>query len=67
MESGKVKWFNDSKGFGFIVPETGGDDIFVHYSEIQSEGHKTLKDNQKVQYHLDQSQKGLKATNVVPC
>jgi CspA family cold shock protein len=50
MSTGTVKWFNDSKGFGFIKPDGGGDDLFAHFSEIQGSGFKTLKENQKVEF-----------------
>lgn len=63
---GKVKWFNDSKGFGFITPEQGGDDLFVHFSEIQSSGFKTLSENQRVEFEVAQSPRGAKATNIRP-
>lgn len=61
---GKVKWFNESKGFGFITPEQGGDDLFAHFSEIQSSGFKTLAENQRVQFEVSQGKKGLQATNI---
>ena len=63
---GTVKWFNDSKGFGFITPSDGGKDLFVHMSEIQMEGFKTLKDRQSVEYTPGSSEKGPCATNVIP-
>jgi len=65
-EQGKVKWFNNTKGFGFIAPEDGGEDIFVHYSVIMSDGYKTLAEGQVVEYEIMQGPKGLHATNVVP-
>jgi|APSaa5957512535_1039671.scaffolds.fasta_scaffold92726_2 cold shock protein len=61
---GTVKWFNDAKGFGFITPEDGGKDHFVHMSEIQMEGFKTLKENQAVEFESTTGDKGLCATNV---
>ncbi|MDR7073099.1 MULTISPECIES: cold-shock protein [Bacillales] len=63
MEQGKVKWFNSEKGFGFIERE-GGDDVFVHFSAIQSEGFKTLDEGQEVTFEVEQGQRGPQATNV---
>ncbi len=65
-KQGTVKWFNDAKGFGFIAPSDGGNDLFVHMSEIQMDGFKTLKDGQSVAYNEGSSEKGPCATNVVP-
>ncbi len=62
---GTVKWFNDDKGFGFITPETGGKDCFVHHSAIQSQGFKTLSEGQQVEFEVVQGQKGPAAENVV--
>ncbi|GAA0573906.1 cold-shock protein [Halomonas salifodinae] len=64
MTTGTVKWFNDSKGFGFIAPADGGDDVFAHFSEIQSEGFKTLEEGQSVSFDVTQGQKGLQASNI---
>lgn len=64
MKTGKVKWFNDQKGYGFITPDEGGKDVFVHYSAINGNGHKTLAENQPVQFEIIDGQKGLKAANV---
>ncbi len=66
MATGTVKWFNNSKGFGFIAPEDGGKDVFVHYSAIQSDGYKTLAEGQPVSYDTEQGPKGLQAVNVSP-
>ena len=66
MATGTVKWFNDSKGFGFITPENGGDDLFAHFSAIQSQGFKSLKEGQKVQYEVTQGPKGKQASNIRP-
>ena len=66
MAQGTVKWFNAEKGFGFIAQEDGGDDVFVHYSAIQSQGYKTLDENQKVEFDVTQGQKGPQAENVRP-
>ena len=65
MITGRVKWFDESKGYGFIEGESG-EDVFVHYSTISMEGFKTLKDGQQVQYEFTQGKKGLQATRVVP-
>jgi cold shock protein len=62
---GKVKWFNDQKGYGFIAREDGGGDVFVHYSSIQGDGFKSLAEGDSVEFELVQSDKGAKATNVV--
>ena len=64
MSTGTVKWFNDSKGFGFITPDDGGKDLFVHFSAIQSNGSKTLEENQKVSYDVTSGPKGDQATNI---
>jgi len=66
METGTVKWFNDSKGFGFITPDKGGDDLFAHFSEIKTDGFKTLAENQKVSFETKQGPKGLQAANIKP-
>lgn len=64
MATGTVKWFNSEKGFGFIAVEGGGDDVFVHYSEIQGKGFRTLEENQRVEFEVGQGTKGPQATNV---
>lgn len=64
MALGTVKWFNAEKGFGFIAPADGSADVFVHYSEIQGNGFRTLEENQKVSFEVAESQKGLQAQNV---
>ena len=66
MATGKVKWFNDAKGFGFITPDAGGEDLFAHFSAIESSGFKTLKENQVVQFEITQGPKGKQASNIVP-
>ena len=64
MPEGTVKWFNADKGFGFIQPDEGGDDLFVHFSAIQSDGYKSLDDGQRVSFTVGQGQKGPQATEV---
>ncbi|EMG7549774.1 cold-shock protein [Vibrio alginolyticus] len=64
-KTGSVKWFNDSKGFGFLTPDDGSADVFVHFNSIVSEGFKTLAEGQKVNFTVEQGQKGLQAANVV--
>jgi len=66
MQEGKVKWFNNSKGFGFIVPNEGGEDVFAHFSQIQMEGYRTLKTNQIVTFDLVDGEKGKQAQNIQP-
>lgn len=66
MATGSVKWFNTEKGFGFIKPDDGSDDVFVHFSGIIAEDFKTLEENQKVSYVLANGPKGLQATEVTP-
>jgi CspA family cold shock protein len=66
MDTGTVKWFNESKGFGFITPDKGGDDLFAHFSEIRGDGFKTLAENQKVSYETKRGPKGLQASNITP-
>lgn len=64
MATGSVKWFNDAKGFGFITPENGGDDLFAHFSAIQSAGFKSLQENQRVSYDETMGPKGKQASNI---
>ena len=66
MATGTVKWFNDAKGFGFITPDNGGEDLFAHFSAIQSSGFKSLKEGQKVSYDEATGPKGKKAANISP-
>jgi cold shock protein len=64
-QTGTVKWFNDSKGFGFITPDGGGDDLFAHFKDIQSQGFKSLAENQRVSFERASSPKGDKASNIL--
>jgi CspA family cold shock protein len=66
MATGTVKWFNDSKGFGFITPDEGGEDLFAHFSEIQSSGFKSLKEAQRVSFEVKTGPKGKQASNIQP-
>ncbi|QCP48301.1 cold-shock protein [Trinickia violacea] len=66
MATGKVKWFNDAKGFGFITPDDGGEDLFAHFSEIQAKGFKSLQENQPVTFDVKQGPKGKQAANIQP-
>jgi CspA family cold shock protein len=66
MPQGTVKWFNSEKGYGFIQPDDGSDDLFVHYSGIAGGGFKSLEEGQKVSYEATQGQKGMQAQNVTP-
>ncbi|MEJ7634367.1 cold-shock protein [Aeromicrobium sp.] len=66
MATGTVKWFNADKGFGFIAPDDGSEDVFAHFSAIQSSGYRSLDENQKVEFDVEQGQKGLQAANIRP-
>lgn len=66
MATGTVKWFNEQKGFGFIAPEGGGDDLFIHQSNIDMDGHRTLDEGQTVEYEVGEGKKGPEATKVRP-
>jgi CspA family cold shock protein len=64
MAVGTVKWFNADKGFGFIAPDDGGDDLFAHFSAISSSGFRSLEENQRVEFDVTQGRKGLQAENI---
>ncbi|QTD95294.1 cold-shock protein [Burkholderia anthina] len=66
MNTGTVKWFNDAKGFGFITPDDGSEELFVHFSEVNVSGFRSLQDQQRVQYEVRSSPKGMQAANVTP-
>ena len=66
MVTGKVKWFNDAKGFGFITPDSGGADLFAHFSQINSGGFKTLQEGQSVRFEITMGMKGQQASNIQP-
>ena len=66
MAQGTVKWFNAEKGFGFIQQDGGGDDVFVHFSAIQTNGYRSLDENQRVEFEITQGPKGQQAENVIP-
>ncbi len=67
VDKGKVKWFNERKGFGFIIPDNGGEELFIHHSNIATEGFRTLDDGQEVEYEVGEGKKGPEATNLRPC
>ena len=66
MAQGTVKWFNAEKGYGFIAQDGGGADVFVHYSAIESDGYRSLEENQRVEFEIAQGPKGLQAENIRP-
>ena len=66
MATGTVKWFNAEKGYGFIAPDGGGEDLFAHFNQIQGSGYRSLDENQKVEFDVEQGQKGLQADKVQP-
>jgi CspA family cold shock protein len=66
MATGTVKWFNDAKGFGFITPDEGGEDLFAHFSAIQNSGYKSLAENQRVSFDVTVGPKGKQAANIQP-
>lgn len=67
VNTGTVKWFNESKGYGFIVPDDGSEEVFVHFSNITGDGFRTLEEGQKVEFEIGQGRKGPEATNVKAC
>ena len=67
MATGTVKWFNNAKGYGFVIAEAGGEDLFAHYSSIQMDGYKTLKAGQAVEFDIEKGPKGLHAVNIKAC
>ena len=67
MSKGKVKWFDAKKGFGFVTPDDGSEDLFVHFSNIEADGFKSLLEGQDVEYAVGEGRKGPQATNVHPC
>jgi len=67
MGTGTVKWFNDRKGFGFITPDSGGKDVFAHFSAIEGDGHKSLRENQKVSFDVTAGRIGDHASNIKSC
>jgi cold shock CspA family protein len=67
VSKGKVKWFDERKGFGFIIPDDGGADLFVHHTNISGEGFRSLTEGQAVEYEVGEGRKGPQATNVHPC
>lgn len=66
MTQGKVKWFSDEKGFGFIAQDGGGPDVFVHHTSIEGSGYKSLREDQRVEFDVTQGRKGLQAENITP-
>lgn len=64
MQTGTVKWFNETKGYGFITPDAGGQDLFAHFREIKADGFKSLAENQRVQFEVTQGPKGSQASNI---